>query len=331
MDQAPTTLRDDVTAAFDAAEAASPEVVEAPSVPRDEAGRFAPKEQPDSTVEPGEKTAAPLSSTPTAVENRKAPSTWKKDYHEQFFGLDPKLADYILERESQYANGVSTYKGEVDRYKPMFDAVQPFMEDLQKHNLSPEMWIKNLGTAHQMLVRGSPEQKIQIFRKLANDYGVTFDAIQSGQPDPIMSHLTPLQEELRAVKGQLQTWQEQQQQQQMTALQRELQEFEKTHPHYEAVREQMSGLLQAGVATDLQGAYDKAIRLNDDIWASEQLRQQQEKAEKERQEKAAKVAGARARNVSLPSSTPGNMSGTAPESLRGTIEEAFEAHTSGRV
>ena len=336
MENAEVTLRDSLTEAFESAESASPEEAPSPSASRDEAGRFTPKTEaapvastnaPVSKQSPANAAPAQTDATPP----RRVPSTWKKDYHEHFQKLDPTLADYILERESQYARGVSTYKEESDRYKPLNDALSPFMEDIQRFNLTPDKWIAQVGGVHQALVRGTPEQKIQTARNLLQSYGIPVQALMQGQPDPLMSHLTPLQEELRQVKGQLSSWQQQQEQRELSTYQQEVQAFAEKHEHYETVRETMAGLLQSGVATDLQSAYDKAIRLNDDVWRSEQLRLQNEKAEQQRQEQANKVGRARSQVVSTRSATPGNMSSGGKTDLRSTLSEAFDAHSAGRV
>jgi len=41
----------------------------------------------------------------------------------------------------------------------------------------------------------------------------------------------------------------------------EIEKFAQSHPHYEVVRSQMAGLLQSGMADNLDDAYDKAIVL----------------------------------------------------------------------
>lgn len=339
------TLHDTLSDALDAAEATSLDVTDPPSVARDEVGRFATK---DSV--PADKSAKPVPDTPAAkpvtstqplqadplqtAPALKVPSTWKKENHEHFQRLatdNPALANYILERESQYANGVSTYKQEVDRQKPILEALAPLQDDFRANNIAPEKWIRDVAEVHTRLFKGSPQEKISTLQGLARTYGIPLQAIQQGAPDALMSHLTPLQEELRAVKGQLTNWQQQQEQREMTTLQTEVASFAEKHPHYEAVRETMAGLLQSNVATDLQSAYDKAIRLNDDVWQSEQLRLSNERAEQDRAEKSAKVSKARSQVTSVRSATPGTMAGNGAADLRGTLNEAFDAVSTGRV
>ncbi len=261
---------------------------------------------------------------------RKAPSSWKKDYWEAYEKLDPKLADYINTREEQFANGVSTYKQEAERAKEMFEAIAPFQQDLQAHGVHPTQWIRNLGTAHQMLVKGTPEQKLATFQKLAHDYGVPLQSVISGQMDPMIQYLSPLQEQVRQLEGKLTGWQEQRQKEEQTVIQSEIEQFSTQHDHFDAVKETMAGLLQAGLAQDLKSAYDKAVRMNDDLWNSVQ-QQKTVDAEKQRLENAAaKVNKARASAVSPRSATPiGAMSSTGKKDLRSVLEDAVDATLGG--
>jgi hypothetical protein len=309
---------------------------------RDEKGRFAAKDSTETapkeslvgtqdslTDKSGTAHARP--ELQSSVETRKPPSSWKKEYWDAYQKLDPQLADYIAQREQQFASGVSTYKQEAERAKELWEAITPFQEDLNRYNIQPGTWIRNLGQAHQMLAKGTPEQKISMFQKLAQDYNVPLHSVQTGQVDPITQYVSPLHEQVRQLQGQLSSWQQQQEQREQQKLQSEIQQFAVSHPHYEAVREQMAGLLQSGMAQDLEDAYTKATRLNDELWQSEQQRMQQENAEKQRQAEAARVAKAKANAVSPKGSTPvGNM-GEGKKGLREQLSEAIDAQLGGRV
>lgn len=344
---AETTLREALSSAFETQETETPEVIESTPEPvkpdvtetaeqkadrlRDEKGRFAPKEsapetKPQTQIEQPAQQAQPA----PVAEPRKPPSSWKKDYWEAYQKLDPQLAEYINQREQQFASGVSTYREEAIKAKELNDALAPFMPEFAAHGVQPSQWIRNMGTAHQTLMRGSPEQKLQAFQKLAQDYGVPLHSIQSGQIDPVMQYVSPLQEQVLQLRGQLTNWQQQQEQQQQAAMLNEIETFKANAPHFEEVRETMAGILQAGLAPDLKSAYDKAIRMNDDLWQAEQTRKAQE-AEKQRQEaEAAKVARARANALSPRGSTPvGNMGSSGKKGLRDLLDEQVTAVLGG--
>lgn len=323
--EAQTTLRDQLTSAIE-----QHEEVQTPQIetrPRDESGKFVPKETPEL------KQDTPASPTPTdnptpVVKPR--PSSWKKDYEDHWSKLDPTLQDYISQREADYAKGVSTYKQNWDQAAPIYEAIQPFMPVLQQHNVDPKTWISNLGNAHQTLVMGTPEQKLQMFARLANDYGVPLQALQGQQYDPQFSMMA---QELNQLKNQWTQFRSSQEQQEQQLIQSEIKNFATDKPHFEAVRETMAGLLQSGVADSLQNAYDKAIRLHDDIWKQSQQEAQQAEAAKLAEAQQQKVAQAKAKAVSPRSSSPtGVMSnGNGKKGLRETLAEQLDAAMGGRV
>jgi hypothetical protein len=333
-----TTLAAALTDAFDKAEVEVPQEAQVtPEVPaneaptetaaqkadrlRDEAGRF--KKADEQPVQP--EVSQDAANLVAPVEVRKPPSSWKKEYWEAYQKLDPQVADYINQRESQFASGVSTYRQEAERARELNEAIAPFAQDLQTHGIHPAQWVRNLGLAHQTLVKGTPEQKLATFQKLAQDYGIPIQAIQSGQIDPVMQYVAPLQQTVQELRGQLNNWQQQQQQQEETALQREIHEFAAAHEQFETVKETMAGLLQSGLAPDLKSAYDKALRLNDEAWQAEQHR----RVEAEKAAAAEKVAQARAKAISTKSATPAGVMGSGKKDLRSILAENVESVMGG--
>lgn len=342
------TLGDQLSEAFDQAEQNEPIAPAAPvetaeSRVRDEKGRFAPKAEEPAKVETKPADVQPVDkpAEPAPVEEIKPPSSWKKEmwgaYQKLATGqaLTPDeakaVAKYAADREGQFASGVSTYKQEAAKARELQEAIAPFAQDLQTHGVNPASWVRQLGAAHQMLVRGTPEQKIQMFQKLAHDYGVPIQSVATGEMDPIAQHLTPLQQQMLELRSELNGWKQQQQLQEQSSMQKQIEGFASTHEHFEAVRETMAGLLQSGLASDLDSAYDKALRMNDDLWQAEQQRRATENAEKQRQEAAAKVARARANAVSPRSATPaGTSTANGKKDVRSVLEEQFDS-MGGRV
>lgn len=327
-----TSLRDTVAAALDEHAVEAPQV-EAPPVEteeqraeriRDEKGRFAAKAE--TPVEAKVETPAEPKPRP------QRPSSWAKDYWDDWEKLDPRLADYIHKREQDYAKGVSTYKNEAEQAKSVNEALAPFMPLLQQHNIEPKQWISNLGNAHRTLVFGSPQEKLYQFQKLAQDYGVPLQALTGQGFDPLQ-YVNPLYEKVQQLEGKLTTWQTQQEKAQQETVQREIESFAGKHPHFEQVRNTMSGLLQSGLADDLESAYQAAIRLPQHSEISTALQQQQrEQEERERKEKSAQqVRTARANVISPKSATPMTDGAKATKGLRSSLEAAFEQHSGGRV
>lgn len=327
----PISLRDTIENAIESTE---PEVTETTSQevtesvktekPRDEHGKFAKSSQNASD----EVTEAFDDNNEQEVAVKPRPSSWKKDYEEHWGKLDPTLQDYIQQREADYTKGVSTYKNQWDMAAPIMETVRQFEPLLQHHGVAPQQWISQLGNAHAKLVMGSPEQKLETFAQLANDYGVNLGQLtgQSGY-DPQFSQLA---QELNQIKNQWSSFQSQQEMAEQTQLQSEIASFKDDKPYFEEVRETMAGLLQNGMANDLQSAYDKAIRLNDDVFQKVHAGQAQKSEAAQRE----KVAAAKAKVLSPKSTTPtastGN-GGKSASSAREAIMAAMEAHSSGLI
>lgn len=301
------------------------------SRPRDEHGRFAPTKQSQEAPKDQQLVQTPQTDEQIPQEIQREiinrPSSWRKEYHEHWDKLDPTLQKYINQRESDYAKGVSMYKQNWDEVAPIKQAIEPFMQTLQQNNLDPAQWISSLGNAHSQLVYGSPEQKMQMFAKLANDYGIDLRQFaggeQQGQAAAYNPQFSSLANELNQLKSELSSYKTLQEQQQAAVVQNEIQEFAGKHSHFEEVRETMGTLIQSGMASTLEEAYNKAIRLNDEVWQQHQQAQQAAAA----QEKQRAIAEKKAKAVSPKSNSPtGNLtSSDGKKSLREELEHNFDS------
>lgn len=285
----------------EAQEAAAPDRSRGPD------GRFAPKD----------------GGQPETAPRRSAPVSWKKDYHAHWEKLDPALQEYIEQREKEAADGIGKHRGNWERARPYYEAIQPFEPIARQYGLDPVQLTQQLWNAHRTLALGSPEEKQQIFNQLAQQYG-----IQMGG-DPTINWLT---RELQQTKQQVTSWQRQQEEAQQAALQSEISAFAKEHPHFEALKETMAQLLTAGAASNLKDAHDKALRLNDELWTQEQERQRSAQEAQRRQQADAAAKRARTAAVSPRSASPSaDMASRAGnKDRRSALSEAFDAHA-GRV
>jgi hypothetical protein len=240
------------------------------------------------------------------------PSTWKKEYVQIWDKMEAgeqiskedfvKFAEYANQRESEYKKGVSTYKAEADRAKSYENAIAPFADNLSKRGIAPAQYIENLVRAEQILSNAPYEQKVQVFHKLAADYGIQLNGGQVTQLDPytqqLMSQLNQVNQEVSSIKGR---FAQEENQRLMQEIEKYRSDTEK-YPHFDVVREEMAQLLELGKAQDLETAYKKAVRMNDDVWSVEQERLL--KDAKQATIKAQQVAKAKAAAVSPRSVTP---------------------------
>jgi hypothetical protein len=315
--------REQLMAAMDAAEEGtleSPiekdiEVVEKDSISEESAKEEVSDEGHEETAEDAEPIEFADKDETEAEEVKpvQRPSTWKKEYvtiwdkmeaGEQISKEDfTKFAEYANQRESEYKKGVSTYKAEADRAKSYENAIAPYAQDLQKRGIQPTQYIENLVRAEQILTNAPMEQKVQVFQRLAADYGIQLnDNGQMQQFDPytqqLMNQLNQVNQEVSSIKGR---FAQEENQRLMSEIEKVRSDVEK-FPHFDVVREEMAQLLELGKAQDLETAYKKAVRMNDDVWALEQDKLL--KDAKQTAIKAQQVAKAKAAAVSPKSVTP---------------------------
>ena len=308
---------------------------------RDEKGRFVnEQEQSDGEISESED-GTPEENTEEQVEYKR-PTTWKKEYKEIWDKMEKgeqinrddfvKFAQYANQRESEYQRGVSTYKAEADEAKQLKEAIIPFVPELQKQGINPATWINNLGRAHMVLSSAPQEQKVQMFQKLASDYGIQLNNMgQVQQLDPyaqqLMNQLQSVNQEVSVIKSRFA-------QEENNRLMGEIESFKSggNAPHFELVREEMAQLLELGKAQDLKTAYKLAVRINDEAWALEQ--EKLISGAKQQASKANQVAKAKAAAVSPRSVTPSGQStnGTDKKDRRSIIADQLNSGAlSGRV
>lgn len=350
MSEVQTTLQPEQTEVTQSGE--TPEVVETPTDrrgalsaafdkledgrTRDEQGRFAKNDKTAQAKQEPQPTQQPAPAPKPSL------TTWKKDYlplHEKLAQGLPltaeeakRLADYNIQRESEYSTGISMHKDRATRLEAVEKAIEPFMPILQQNNIAPDAWIANLGRAHHQLAMGTPEQKLQMFAKLAQDYGIPLGAIQQSQQGPMDPAYMGILEQIQQLQGRIQAvdgWREQQEQQRVTQALAEFANAEQ-YPHFEKVRGTMAQLLESGLAPDLKTAYAKAVRMDDEVWQAEQERQSQ--AARAAQTQVQAVAHAKAKAVSPRSATPsGQVSNKPPATDRRALLEATFDSVAGRV
>ena len=305
---------------------------------RDEQGRFIEKNESESStieeVEPEE-----------PVEEVKRPTTWKKEYRDVWDKMQEgkpldkeefaKFAEYANQREAEYKRGVSAYKAEADNARQLTEAIGPFIPELQAQNIHPVAWINNLGRAHMVLSKAPYQEKVQMFHRLAQDYGIQLsqDGIQMPEQQYIDPYQQQLMQQLQATQQQVQQLSQIREQEENARLNQEINRVssdKERFPHFDMVREDMAQLLERGLAQNLETAYAKAVRMNDEAYKLETDRLL--KSTSMQASKAQQVARAKATAISPRSSTPsGQVSKGDAKDRRSLLAEQLGQAMDGRV
>jgi hypothetical protein len=249
------------------------------------------------------------------------PASWKKDYHEAWTTADPKLKEYAWKREEEMRAGVEPLLSKAQFADQMQQAIEPYIQNIRGLGIEAPQAVKALMEADNILRHGSPQQKQSYFAQLAQQYGINMGDVQIQPTDP---NFYAIQNELAQVRGEVLNWKQQQENAQNEALLQEINRFQAKAEYFEEARPTMIQLLNSGVAKDLDDAYQKAIRLDSDLFTKHQQASQgaADAAKREASNKAAKAAKAAA--VSVKSSTPGAATSTKAQDRRSLLMEQFD-------
>ena len=284
---------------------------------RDDAGKYAKAETPVKTTPEAEAVEEPVWKRP--------PASWKKDYHEAWQTADDRLKEYAYQREEQMKAGIEPLRSKAQFADQMQEVIAPYMPTITGLGIDAPKAVKALMEADHILRNSQPAEKHQYFARLAQSYGVNLSDVGGLQQQaPIDPQFYALQNELNSVRGEVMGWKQQQEQLQNQALLGEINNFSQKAEHFEEARPVMIQLLQSGVATDLQDAYDKAVRLDPGLFETVHAGKQAQ-AEQVKRAGADRVAkAARAAAVSVRGSTPGAATQSKAQDRRALLAEQFE-------
>lgn len=270
---------------------------------RDERGRFtkaeeAAKAKPAQVVKPAKLAATPQPQAAAQVEAAKAPGadlkppqSWTAAARETWASVPPAARQEIhrlegetrrvLEQSAQIRrerDGIAErYQHEAGFRQQVLSGLQPFEGVFRAQGMDPVQGAMSVVQTYGALHYGSREQKAGILAGLINSFSNVDDvnAVLQGQvqpqpfrPAPIAQQQPQPQVDVRAlVQEQLQTLA---QQAQSTKADQELEAFLGTQPEFiRDVWDEMQAVLDAaharGRRISYQDAYDRALKLNDDV------------------------------------------------------------------
>ena len=311
--------REIISRELDKLEAAETEKAEKPEG-RDEKGRFAPKaavqtEQPKEEANPAEKTEE----TPPEPPKRNPFSSWKKEAQTVLAGLPPEVQSMIEEREGQFHKGLEQYKEGAKAWNSFSQSVRPYQEYLDSLGVSLEQAVPRLIEAERVLRTASPQEKHNLFLQLANDYGIDINYLTQVPFDP---YKYKLEQQLAQQQAALMQLSQSRQMAEEAQISQSIEQFGAEHEYFEDVRETMADLLDRGLAQNLEEAYSKAVRLNDDVFAKVQGQRQDPAIDNlKRADMAAKAAKASA--VSVKGAPTGVTRAPEPKSTEEAVRIAM--------
>jgi hypothetical protein len=257
---------------------------------RDDAGKFASRNPVEQSAPEGTDPAAQVAdqTAETVVEQAKpaidAPISWSAEQKAKWATLPPDVQTYVAQRERESHEAISRAGQQLKAYEPIGQVIQQYAHVFQKSGLQPHDGIARLMAVHEML-EADPRSAME---KIGKAYGVELQGPAPQSDNPYDDKIARLERIIEQHESKL-TAQERNQlaaerareDANNAALAREIEDFAKDKPHFEAVRGIMAGLMSSGAANDLKEAYERAVYADPTIRQS-MIADEQSKAEAKR-------------------------------------------------
>lgn len=316
-------LQDEVRAAM---EEVSQKEDEAPTTETPTEVEAAAKLEPAKPEATPEVAAEPATPVEPIVSKDQAPRGWSPASREKWATLPEDIRQEIIRREDASAVGVRQLQ---EKYQPMeqfVNSIGGLINEANHYGVDAGGYITQVMGAERGLRTADVPGKFQILLSLADQYGVPLRDIinesvgqrvlPSAQAQPQMQMQIPPQ--IMSELYEMRQWREQQTTGNVNS---QIQQFAADKEFFNDVHLTMAGLLDSGVANDLQEAYDSACWANPEIRAIMTQRQALTGSQKA-------AAGA-----SIKPGVGVTVTGTYNEDdeLEDTVRRAFAQSTSGRV
>jgi hypothetical protein len=256
-----------------------------------------------------------------------APNTWRKEAAVVWDQLPAAAQAEILKREADIFSGIESYKADAGYGNSFKQALAPYLSQLQARGADPVDHVKGLLSSFDVMERGSPEQKLEVFRKAASDYGINLEQLNQERPyiDPEVAIVNSQLEQVRQEIQQLKSYRDQEVR---SSINSEIESFSKdpANVHFHELSNDMADLIQKGICSNLKDAYDKAIWLNASVrekHLANAAAKSTKSAEKARLDKLKTAKAASASNITVSAKHGGDTASN--KSIDDTIKETYDA------
>jgi hypothetical protein len=337
------SLREALEKAFDNHDEKIEDTVEKPIV--EEAGATEEAEDENdiqdiaaSSAEADESSKADEESQISKVPEAEAPDHWSIRDKEMFNKQDGEGKEFLLRRhkemEASFTKKSQNLSEEMKFLKTFKDKLTPFEPYLRQNNIDPLNAFENLLATEMKLRNSSPEEKANLLRQLALDYGAQYNPQDPDQP--IDYQQQAYANELYSIKETLKRIEQDKINSEQNYYQKTIESFSSSkdengkpkHPYFEDVKSDMAMLLSAGRAETLEEAYNQSIFLNPSLRNDIIVRQSNNErriADKKVKNEAAKRAG-----FNIKSSGTASMIDQPKElDLRGALSQIYDDYSQG--
>jgi len=297
---------------------------------RDNQGRFSAKTETEEVEQPADELQAA---------KKDMPISWRREVATEWDKLPDRVKDEVLKREADVRKGFESYKADADTGKAFRSVVQPYMPTIQSFGATPEQAAQYLFNADHQLRYGNAQQKLEMFRTMAEAYGVDLGGLSGQQSESqpqqniegiVRQYMSQAEAEQYARQSQYQA--QQQEYQSLTAIadfayEREpngslkirgyddignpVYQLKAGREDFERLSTRMGALMQVDPSLSLEKAYQEALYAHPEtrqaLIAQQQGQHREDARKKAEQAKRAGAVNIRARGALPASPAVGSM------------------------
>ncbi len=206
-----------------------------------------------------------------ASENKlEAPEHWAATDRETFNEQTPKAQEWLLKRHKDMEGNMTRKAQEFASEKRQYDAIQdslnPHRQEFAAAGLDDAGAVRQLASWHTALKSGGKEALLQ----LASTYNIDLSDNEDQYDDPALTGIKKELSDLKNLTARNEATAQQEKQNQIhqviEAFQSETDETgAPKHPHFEVLSDDITRLFNAGIATNLEDGYNKALMFRPDL------------------------------------------------------------------
>lgn len=307
---------------------------------RGDNGQFAARDQqaPDTPSEgdkPADQPAEGQAQEQAKAPAIDAPASWSAEQKARWANFSPEDQAYIAKREKDAHDAISRAGQQIKAYEPVGQVFEQFKDVYEKYQMPPHVAVAHLFAAERSL----SENPTAALKELAKAYGVDPLDLMDGQqpnqqqPSPEAAEVRALKAELAQIKSKLSAQDKQAHEASLSALNREIAEFAKDKPHFDALFDDITDQVAAikhrhpdlSPKEVLNQAYERAIKVNPTVSAA--IAAEKAAADKKaRDDEAARKTSEAKRAASVNTKSSIGHPGGNPKSMDDTLKEIAARH-----
>lgn len=224
------------------------------------------------------------------------PTSWSREMRDKWSALPPEAQEYIARRESEAHTQISRLGQQVKSFEPIAKTLEQYRSTFERNGMDYARGLEALLAAQSMLDVNPRAAILEIARAYGVDLGASdsTESLPDRQTLALQAEIAELKRQIAETRTDVVSRKEQERQAREAALQSEIDAFAKANPYFAELEADIAALIpvlrsQSPELSErqlLERAYQKAARINDNVFAKIEAERKAKEAEEARKKAA---------------------------------------------